>query len=263
MKQIFTKRWWAERPKLWLAYLVLITVGWFGFLFIRVLNWPKVEGKAKFKAARKGRTWLDRRNVIIVSNHRTMFDSFVVGIIAYFPEMLFWPSVAPYHLAASENYFTTKFIRFVLACLHALPVAPGRKDAKVMHSVLRLLPEANVHIFPSGRRSFQPLGSEAAHPIRPGIGVILARAPEPKPLVIPVFIGGVEKMFGGSPGVSNLARWFPRFTGVLRRPLIRFGDPVEWNDLIAKHGNTREAWQAIAERIADHINALDPQRAAA
>lgn len=254
-------QWCIHRPKAWLAYVVLCMVSWFGFLFIRVLNWPHVEGKAKFKAARRGRTWHDRRNVIIVSNHLTIFDSFVIGIIAYFPELLFWPSVAPYHLAASENFFANWLARLIFSCLKALPVAEGRKDMKIMHDVLQLLPKANVHIFPSGRRTLQPLGSEADHPIRPGIGVILARAPEPKPLVIPVFIGGVEKMFGGTPGVSNLSMWFPRLTGILRRPLVRFGEPITWDDLVEKHGNTRECWQAIAERIADSINALDPKRA--
>jgi 1-acyl-sn-glycerol-3-phosphate acyltransferase len=261
MKPFFTKLWWQQRPRVWLAYVILCTVSWVGFFFIRILNWPHVEGKATFKAARKGRTCHDRRNVIIVSNHRTMFDSFVIGIIAYFPELLFWPSVAPYHLAASENYFTGWLAKLILSCLKALPVAKGRKDVKIMHDVMRLLPKANVHIFPSGRRSFEPLGSEAEHPMRPGIGLILAQAPDPKPLVIPVFIGGVEKIFGGTPGVSNLSRWFPRVTGVLRRPLVIFGDPITWDDLIAKHGNTRECWQAIAERIAERINALDPKRA--
>jgi 1-acyl-sn-glycerol-3-phosphate acyltransferase len=251
--------WWWHRPKAWLAYIVLCTVSWFGFFFIRVLNWPIVVGKKRFKLARRRNG--DRRNVIIVSNHLTIFDSFVIGIIAYFPELLCWPSVAPYHLAASENFFANWFARLIFSCLKALPVAESRKDKKIMYDVLRLLPYANVHIFPSGRRTLQPLGSEADHPIRPGIGVILARAPEPKPLVIPVFIGGVEKMFGGAPGVSNLSMWFPRLTGVLRRPLVIFGDPITWDDLILKHGNTRECWQAIAERIADSINALDPKRA--
>ena len=70
---------------------------------------------------------------------------------------------------------------------------PGRVDAKVMQQVITLLPKANVHVFLGGRRSFEPLGSDPKHPIRGGLGYIVANAPNPKPIIIPVYIGGVEK----------------------------------------------------------------------
>jgi len=258
LSKLLAGQWWLQRPKKWFAYTVLCTVSWLGFFYFRVLNWTKVEGKDKFRKLRREFNNSERRNVIIVSNHQTMFDSFVVGIIAYFPEILFWPSVAPYHFAAQENYFKNWLIGLILYCLRALPVKPGRKDIAVMNKVLTLLPKANVHIFPGGRRSYKPLGTDLRRPVRAGVGYILANAPEPKPLVIPVFIGGVEKIFGGLPGTVDRARWFPRLTGVLRRPLVRFGDPVEWHDVIAKKGNSKEVWVAIAKRVADAINQLDP-----
>jgi len=256
--KIFSWNWWIQRPKKWFAYLVLITVGWLGFLFIRVINLPRVEGKKEFRKLRKKRFGRERRNVILVSNHLTMYDSFVIGITAYFPELIFWPSVAPYHLAAEENYHANWILRLIMYCLRALPVKASRKDVKIMHKVLDLLPEANVHIFPGGRRSFNPLGSDKKYPIRPGIGYILANAPEPKPLVIPIFLGGAERMFGGSPGSKGMSRWFPRFTGVLRRPLIRFGQPIEWADILENKGNNKDGWSAIADRVAEAINQLDP-----
>ena len=251
-------RWWLARPRKWFAYAVLITVSWLGFIFFRLINWTKVEGREKFRSARRRHQERGRQNVIIVSNHLTMYDSFMVGIIAFFPELIFWPSVAPFHLAASENFYKHWFFRLILYCLNALPVKPSRVDLEVMKKILGLLPNSNVHIFPGGRRSFEPLGNEAAHPIRAGIGYILANAPEPKPLVVPVHIGGIEKIFGGAPGQKGTARWFPRLGGILRRPLVKFGDPVKWQDIIESQGNNKEAWQAVAQRIAEAINQLAP-----
>ncbi len=256
MKQLISWTWWKARPRLWLAYVILALTGILGFVFFRVLNWTRVEGKEKFKAARRKNG--GRQNVIIVSNHVTMFDSLIIGIIAYFAELLFWPSIAPYHLAAQENYFKYWFFRLILGCLNTLPVAPGRVDAKVMQQVITLLPKANVHVFLGGRRSFEPLGSNPKHPIRGGLGYIVANAPEPKPTIIPVYIGGVEKIFGGKPGVADKARWFPRITGICRRPLVKFGDPVEYQDIIDALGNTKKAWEAISHRAAERINALAP-----
>lgn len=255
---IFSWSWWVQRPKKWLAYAVLFTVSWFGFLLFRVINWTRVEGKNEFQAARRQHNGNGRRNVIIVSNHRTMFDSFIVGIIAYFPELLFWPSVAPYHFAAKENFFKNWFTRLILHCLNALPVKPGRIDATIMRNVLKLLPRANLHIFPGGRRSYEPLGSESGYPVRGGIGYIVANASIP-PLLIPVFFHGVEGLFGGKPGTGGRSRWFPRLTGIMRRPLIIFGKPIRWNDIIDEMGNKKQAWTAIARRVADAINQLDPE----
>lgn len=248
--------WCKQRPRLWLAYVILAVTGSLGFIFFRVFNWTQVVGKEKFRAARRRNG--DRQNVIIASNHMTMFDSFIVGIIAFYPELIFYPSVAPYHLAAKENYFKFSVVRLILYCLKALPVAPGRKDAGIMQHVVGLLPRANVHVFPGGRRSYEPLGSDPKHPLKGGLGYVVANAPDPKPIIIPVYIGGVQKIFGGAPGVSDTARWFPRVTGIFRRPLVKFGDPVEWQDIIEELGNTKEAWEAITKRIAERINALAP-----
>lgn len=257
--KILSWEWWKNRPKKWFSYGVLITVAWLGFLFFRVVNWTKIIGKDKFQSARKKRNNGERRNVVIVSNHRTMFDSFIIGIIAYFPEMVFWPSVAPYHFAAQENFFKYSFVKIILNCLNALPVKPGRKDPEIMKTVLRLLPKTNIHIFPGGRRSYQPLNADPAKPVRGGIGYIITNAPDPKPLIIPVWIGGVEKIFGGQPGDSGRTRWFPRLTGILRRPTIIFGDPIEWQFIVTEKGNTKAAWLAIADLIAGSINKLDPE----
>jgi len=251
--------WFKQRPRKWFNYSVLFIVCWIGFFFFRVLNWTKVVGKNKFQTARKKHSCKEKRNVIIVSNHRTMFDSFIIGIIAYFPEMIFWPSVAPYHFAAQENYFKYSLLKVILNCLNALPVKPGRKDAEIMRSILRLLPKVNIHIFPGGRRSLKPLNSEPGREVRGGIGFIIANAPEPKPLVIPVWIGGVEKIFGGQPGDTGRARWFPRLSGVLRRPLVIFGDPIDWHPIVQEMGNKKAAWMAIAQLIAESINQLDPE----
>lgn len=260
MKQLASWTWWKARPRLWFAYCILALTGTLGFFFFRILNWTQVIGKEKFHAARRKNG--DRRNVIIASNHLTMFDSFIVGIIAFYPELIFYPSVAPYHLAAKENYFKYGVVRLILFCLRALPVAPGRKDAGVMQHVVSLLPKANVHVFPGGRRSYDPLGADPKHPLKGGLGYVVANAPDPKPIIIPVYIGGVQKIFGGAPGVADTARWFPRLTGIFRRPLVKFGDPVAWQDIIEDNGNTKEAWEKITRRIADSINALAPARAA-
>ncbi len=256
--QVCSLAWWRARPRKWLSYIVLCIIGWTGFFFLRIVNWTKIEGKDKFVIARRGHNKRERRNVVIVSNHMTMFDSFIVGIIAYFPEILFWPSVAPLHFAAQENYFKYWLMRLVMSCLNAIPVKSSRRDVVVMHEAVKRLPYTNIHIFPGGRRSQQPLGSVAQHPVRAGVGYIVAHAADPKPLLVPVFLGGAEKLFGGKPGDHSVARWLPRISGVFRRPLVRFGDPIPYQDILDAVGNNKKAWTAIANRAAHAINQLDP-----
>lgn len=46
-----------------------------------------------------------QHNMIIVANHLTLLDSVFIGVILFYPLVIFRPSLIPIHLAAVENFF--------------------------------------------------------------------------------------------------------------------------------------------------------------
>jgi 1-acyl-sn-glycerol-3-phosphate acyltransferase len=88
------------RLRIWASYVAMVCAGVVSFLFFRFpFNFTRV----------RGRNHIPRRGerVLLVSNHTTMYDSFLIGVAAYFPENILYPSFPFMNFAARENFFRT------------------------------------------------------------------------------------------------------------------------------------------------------------
>lgn len=226
-----------------LSHLLIIILGTTCFLYFRVINHTRVIGRKNIPK-KSSRT-------ILVSNHESMHDSWVIGIAGYYPEIVFYPSRTPYNLAAKENFFGGWVIGKILKLLRTIPVERGRFNRELLKLIGNLINEANVCIFYQGTRS-----ADLNH-AKNGVAFLIANT-TPPPTVIPVFVNGTGRFFGGKPGSRGLSRWFPRFPGFGRKISVVFGPPIDFSDL-RKEGRSSDLYVKITARIIQKVADLRSQ----
>ena len=172
MKYILTLDWWRQRPLLWLAYVIIVLTGFVCIFFFKILNITRVYGRHNIPKVGRG--------VLFVSNHQTMYDSFFIGTIGFFPSVIFYPSRPPVNFAAAENYFGKWYMALLMQLLRAVPVKK-RNESMLMRRYPTILEKNNILIFYQGGRSFNLSQS------RLGPAWIVARSQEPLE-VIPIYI---------------------------------------------------------------------------
>jgi 1-acyl-sn-glycerol-3-phosphate acyltransferase len=209
-----------------ISYGLVAVVGVLTVVFFRVLNSTRIIGRKNIPF---------RTNVLLVSNHRTMFDSFLVASMAYFPAGLLYPKLPPYHAAAQENFFRWYHLG-LFRLLRCIPVRTGRRDLEAMNAIKEALAQGNVHLFYQGRRT------DNLEEARDGIGYIIYNA---RPTVVPVYVEGLEHVFG--------RKWEIR--SIFRKIKIVYGKSIDFMDLYALP-NTKETWASITQRIVQHVKLL-------
>lgn len=127
--------------------LVAMTVALSGVLF-GTLN----------RTIRYGRRPRLRQKLLIVSNHQSLIDSFLVGWALGTPTMFFRPSLIPYHLADARNFMSHPVLKHVYRALRVIPVdrnaAGERSDHGALLTAVRVLEAGGVvHAFIEGTRS--------------------------------------------------------------------------------------------------------------
>jgi 1-acyl-sn-glycerol-3-phosphate acyltransferase len=227
------------RLRIWASYLAMVATGFACFLFFRFpLNFTQVRGRKNIP--HRG------ERVLFVSNHTTMYDSFLIGVAAYFPQHIFYPSLPFINFAARENFFRTWFSKALLSLLRTVPVE--RRDYPwLMRRYVEFLERNNLLIFYQGTRS-QDLSV-----IKNGPAFAIARTPSPI-TVIPVYHHGIERIFSkGGPNTRGLWRWLPR--SIFRRPVVIFGQPIDFSECF-RIPETRARITAINQRIVASIRSL-------
>lgn len=252
------------------GYLLTVLTGWLCFILFSVLNRMRVKG-------RRNITW--RENLLILSNHRTMIDSFAVAFGLFFINPFFFPRLVPFNLAASENFFRPHllkrlalkrnnsflkessflvqngdklinlFFTWFFTHLKCLPVNEGRKDPRILLKVIRLLkqPKVRIHIFPEGGRR----NSKKVERIRSGVALLIQKIYEERlPVkIIPVFISGIEE-------VLPRGATFPKFGKYIK---MNIGPPIDFSDLFQDpYLSKKELRNLILDRIITKINELAP-----
>jgi len=77
-----------RRFGVWISYVALVLTGFVCFAFFRFpLNFMRVRGKDNIPKLGK--------KVLFVSNHLSMYDSFLIAAAAFFPSVLTRPSRPP------------------------------------------------------------------------------------------------------------------------------------------------------------------------
>ena len=199
----------------------MVSVGFVCFLFFRFpFNFTRVRGRNNIP--QRG------ERVLFVSNHTTMYDSFLIGVAAYFPKNIFYPSLAFINFAARENFFRNWFFKTLFTLLRTVPVE-RRDHPWLMRKYTEFLERNNLLIFYQGTRSADLT-------------------------VIPVYHEGIERIFSrGGPKTTGLWRWLPR--SIFRRPVVMFGRPIDFSECLTI-SETRKRIAAINQRIVASIRSL-------
>src|SRR5712692_9311611 len=198
-----------------------LTVTLFWVLFF-VLNRTTVIGR---------RNVGEERNTLLLSNHQSMLDSFLVGLAAFYPQSWLKPHLIPWNPAAAENFYKNPLLAWLAENWKCIWVREGRRDLHALHRMIQVLPCGVMTLFPEGTRS----RDGAVGPGRPGTGLLILAT---RPRVIPVAIDGMR-------AVLPIGRYLPR---IFKRINVSFGPPVDYTDLLAMP-RTRETAQAVIDRV--------------
>ncbi len=210
------------------SYLVTnLTVTAFWVLFF-VLNRTRVLGRKNVGT---------EPNTLLLSNHQSMLDSFLVGLAAFYPRSLLQPRFLPWNPAAAENFYRTPILAWLADNWKCIWVQPGRRDLHALHRMIQVLPRGVMTLFPEGTRTRD--GSVGPGHAGTGLLILATRA-----RVIPVTIDGMRDVL---PIGSSVPRIFKRIT-------VTYGAPVDYADYLAQP-RTRETAQALIDRVMAAIRA--------
>ena len=215
-----------------LYYIWLGLTGLSFFIFFRILNRTVVKGKENIPRGKR---------ILFLSNHRTMIDSFLIGTEACFPRCILEPSILPYSPAASENFFSNPVLGFMSKNWKCIPVDRQRNDLAALRTIIKNLKDSNVILFPEGTRSRDGELGEGKN----GVGMIIREA---DPIVIPVYIDGMEK-------VLPIGKWNPR---IGKKVTLMFGKPLDFSDCLNSK-KRRESIIKITDRVMGGIKELESE----
>ncbi|MBI3611516.1 MAG: 1-acyl-sn-glycerol-3-phosphate acyltransferase [Nitrospirae bacterium] len=167
-------------------------------LLFRVLNRIEVHGR-EHVPLRGG------RGVLILSNHISALDPFLIGITAM-------PRFSPvwWRAAAKEELFTNIFSRALMYLIGAFPVRRRQRDIESMDRMAEVLKTDVLVVFPEGTWST----TGELLPGRPGVGKVIYDARPGK--IIPAAVKGTDE-------ILPRGAWIPR---IGRRAKIIYGPPM-------------------------------------
>lgn len=159
-------------------YVVTNITTFIGQILFVVFNRTIVIGKENIGTA---------SNTVLLSNHQSMIDGFLVGSAAFFPRTLIQPKLLPWLPAAYENFFGNPILAWFSDNWKCIPVKKGRKDFGAMKRMEACLRDGVMIVFPEGTRS----RDGRLLPPRSGIGYIMLRT---RPKAIPVCLDGMDRV---------------------------------------------------------------------
>src|SRR3989442_15913222 len=107
---------------------VTVTLFW---LFFFVFNRTVVIGR---------RNVGEESNTLLLSNHQSMLDSFVVGLAAFYPRSRLKPHLIPWNPAAADNFYITLLLVVLDDTSHLIWVQGLRGHLHLLHLILQVLP---------------------------------------------------------------------------------------------------------------------------
>jgi 1-acyl-sn-glycerol-3-phosphate acyltransferase len=200
-----------------------VALWWF---FFRILNRTTVIGREHVGYD---------RNTLLLSNHQTMIDSFLVGMMCFYPQSWWKPYLIPWNPAAVENYYKNPVLAWFSDVHKCIPIREGRRDLQALRRMIKVFPAGVMTLFPEGTRM---RGSRVGRG-RLGAGMIMLSA---RPKVIPVAIDGMEK-------VLPIGAHLPR---IFKRIYVSYGPPVDYSDFLDKPRN-KDTFQQVVDRVMEHI----------
>ncbi len=231
------------RYHLWtvLSYVLTVFTAFCVWVWAFVLNRTTVVGREHVHRV--------PRNTLLLSNHQSMIDSFLVGVAAWFPQTVWRPHLLPWNPAAEENFFHPPWLGWLARQWKCIPVREGRRDLRALKIMVEVLPHSTMVLFPEGTRT----RDGRIGPVRAGAGVLVLST---RPTVIPVAIEGMQDAL-------PIGRRIPR---IGKRIWVSFGPPVDYGHLVSEDRD-KETAQAITDLVmervrAQHADLLERRRAA-
>ncbi|MFQ5770625.1 MAG: lysophospholipid acyltransferase family protein [bacterium] len=200
-----------------------------GYVFFHFLNRTRVIGKKNVP---------QQPNTLLLSNHQSMIDSFLVGLFAFYPMSLIRPCVIPWNPAAEENFYRTPILAWMADNWKCIPIKKGRKDVGAIFKMAEALKIGTMTLFPEGTRSRDGSIGKA----RGGAGMLIL---ETHPTVIPVCIDGMDKLL-------PIGSIFPR---PFKKIYVYYGKPLDLSAFYGKE-KTKEVAQEIMNRVMDAIQTM-------
>ncbi len=210
-------------------YLITNLFGTLSYVYFYFLNSTVVIGRENIP---------HQPGTLLLSNHQSMIDSFLVGVCAYYPASLAWPSLMPWHPAAEENFYRNPILSWFADNWKCIPIKRGRKDLGAIFKMVEGLKTSPLILFPEGTRS-RTGNIERG---RLGAGILIQ---ETRPIVIPVCIDGMNR-------VLPIGSVFPRF---FKRIYISYGRPLDLIEFRGK-GKTKKTANALISQVMQAIRRL-------
>jgi len=200
-----------------------------GYIHFNIFNRTIVSGRKNVPHS---------ANILLLSNHQTMVDSFLVGMSAFFPHSLLNPSLLPWNPAAEENFYGNAVQAWFADNWGCIRVKRGRKDISLVNKMKIALEQSPVTLFPEGTRS---RNSEIRRG-KAGAGLVILYE---NPIVIPVCIDGMD-------AVLPIGSVLPRFG---KRIYISYGKAMDFSEFTDSPKDKANA-QAVINKVMDEIKLL-------
>jgi 1-acyl-sn-glycerol-3-phosphate acyltransferase len=210
-------------------YLITNLFGTLSYIYFHFLNKTTVLGKENIP---------QRPSTLLLSNHQSMIDSFLVGLCAYYPASLIRPFLMPWNPAAEENFYRNPILAWFADNWKCIPIKKGRKDLRAILRMAKGLRTSPLILFPEGTRSRTgDIGRG-----RLGAGFLIL---DTWPTVVPVCVDGMNK-------VLPIGSFFPR---LFKRIYISYGRPLELSEFKGREKNKRIA-HALMNKVMEAIKLM-------
>jgi len=207
----------------------LISYGWniltglVFWLFMHVLNRTTIIGRENLPKS---------KNRLIIANHLTMIDSWLISMACVWPQAIWKPYLIPWHLPEEKNFMASQPLKLMCQLWRCIPIHRGSGDfLRKLDQLKTTLQSGSLMIFPEGTRSREPKSGILYNWTR-GAAIL---AHYSKATVVPVAIRGAED-------ILPIGSYWPR---IGKRIVIVIGQPVELSRLYQKH--LEEAEEIISE----------------
>ncbi|MFH2204627.1 MAG: lysophospholipid acyltransferase family protein [Elusimicrobiota bacterium] len=180
----------------------------------------------------------EKKNTVLLPNHQSMIDGFLVGAAVFFPRSLLRPNLLPWLPAAYENFFTHPVMRWLSDNWKCIPVKQGRKDFGAMKRMEACLQQGMMIVFPEGTRS----RDGELLPPRSGIGYVMLRT---RPKAVPVCLDGMDR-------VLPVGAVFPR---IFQTIYIWYGEAADLSEFYDVRPGKDTAKATIEEAFA-HVKRM-------
>ncbi len=234
MSKSYTKLWmnrsWLFRITWPISNYILTNLSvTIGYIFFHFFNRTIVIGKKNVP---------QQANTLLLSNHQTMIDNFLVGMCAFYPRSLIKPSLIPWNPAAEENFYRNSVLAWLADNWKCIPIKKGRKDVGAIFKMAEALRSGPMILFPEGTRSRDGAIGKA----RGGAGLLIL---ETRPTVIPVCVDGMDALL---PVGAALPRLFKRI-------YVYYGEPIDLSEYYDR-GKNKQVAQEIINLVMDRIRTM-------